>query len=228
MREPEPHQLTRATEAARSAVGNADAPELLRRYYDPTSGYAGSTFLDLEPNDPRDITATDLYALSLLDVRATPLAGRRLLQPSDHRERVLTALASPDLPAGADLLTASPATFDAAETLYLAVRDALGQKPWVTASKLCARKRQHFFPIRDSVVTQLVLGLGQDYLVDWKVYRHLLADLGLMAELSAVAARASEPSKRPGGIVDPPLRVLDVLLWMTAPADIRWRRGRPR
>jgi hypothetical protein len=138
MREPEPHQLSRATEAARTSVRHADAPELLRRYYDPTNGYAGSTFLNLEPNDPRDLTATDLYALSLLDVRATPLAGRRLLQPGDHRERVLTALASPDLPASANLLTATPATFDAAETLYLAVRDALGQKPWVTASKLCA------------------------------------------------------------------------------------------
>jgi hypothetical protein len=226
MREPEPHQLSRATEAARTSVRHADAPELLRRYYDPTNGYAGSTFLNLEPNDPRDLTATDLYALSLLDVRATPLAGRRLLQPGDHRERVLTALASPDLPASANLLTATPATFDAAETLYLAVRDALGQKPWVTASKLCARKRPHFFPVRDSVVTQLVLGLGQYYLVDWKVYRHLLSDQELMAELGAVTARASELSDRPDGIADPPLRVLDVLLWMTAPADLRRRRGR--
>ena len=92
----------------------------MRRYYDPTGGYAGSTFLDLGPNNPHDLTATDLYALSLLDVRATPFAGRRLLQPGDHRRRVLTALASPDLPASANLLTATPATFDAAETLYLA------------------------------------------------------------------------------------------------------------
>jgi hypothetical protein len=224
MREPEPHQLSRATEAARSAIGHPDAPELLRRYYDPTSGYAGPTFLDLDPNHPRDLTATDLYALSLLDVRATPLAGRRLLQAGEHRERVLTALASPDLPASADLLTASPATFDAAETLYLAVRDALGQMPWVATSKLCARKRPHFFPVRDSVVTELVLGLGQYYLVDWKVYRHLLADRKLMGDLGAVTARASELSKRSGGIADPPLRVLDVLLWMTAPADLRRRR----
>ena len=226
MREPEPHQLSRAAEAARNAVGQADAPELLRRYYDPASGYAGSTFLDLEPNEAHDLTATDLYALSLLDVRATPLAGRRLLQPGDHRERALIALASPDLPDSADLLTASPATFDAAETLYLAVRDALGQKPWVTASKLCARKRPLFFPVRDSVVTQLVLGLGQSYLVDWKVYRHLLADRELMTQLRAVTARASELSKRTDGIGDPPLRVLDVLLWMTASADLR-RRRRP-
>ena len=65
--EPEPDQLSRATEAARRAVRHANAPDLLRRYYDPTSGYAGSTFLDLEPNDPHDLTATDLYALSRLD-----------------------------------------------------------------------------------------------------------------------------------------------------------------
>jgi hypothetical protein len=47
-----------------------------------------------------------------------------------------------------------------------------------------------------------------------------------MAELGAVTARASELSDRPDGIADPPLRVLDVLLWMTAPADLRRRRGR--
>lgn len=227
MLEPKAEQLSRAMAAARSAVRHADAPNLLRKYYDPTSSYAGSTFLDLQPNDPEDLTATDLYALSLLDVRATPLAGRRLLQPGHHRECVLAALSSPDLPASADLSTASPATFDAAETLYLALRDALGQNPWVTASKLCARKRPYFFPIRDSVVTQLVLGLGELYLVDWMVYRHLLARQELMAELSMVTARASELSDSTDGISDPPLRVLDVLLWMTAPADLRRRRGKP-
>ncbi|CAA9295749.1 MAG: hypothetical protein AVDCRST_MAG48-934 [uncultured Friedmanniella sp.] len=57
--------------AARRAVRHADAPDLLRRYDDPTGGYAGSTFLDLKPNDPHDLPATDLCALSLLDVRAT-------------------------------------------------------------------------------------------------------------------------------------------------------------
>ena len=69
----------------------------------------------------------------------------------------------------------------------------------MTASKLCARKRPHFFPVRDSVVTQLVLGLGQVLPGRLEVYRHLLADRELMAELSSVAARASELSDRPIG-----------------------------
>lgn len=71
-----------------------------------------------------------------------------------------------------------------------------------------------------------MLGLGRDYLVDWQVYRHLLADRELMAELAAVTARVSELCALAGGIVDPPLRVLDVALWITAPAELRRRGGR--
>jgi hypothetical protein len=230
--EPSREQLTHATDAVRKALYNRDArhnrnaAHLLSRYYDPTSDYAGSTFLDLTPNHPHDVTATDLYALSLLDVRAKPLAGRRLLEPGGHRVAVINALSSDDLPESADLLTASDDTYEAAEKLYLAVRDALGRKPWVTASKLCARKRPHFFPVRDSVVTELVLGLGKSYLIDWQVYRHLLVDQEVMGELGAVTAQAAELSDRPDGIPDPPLRILDVLLWMTAPADLRRRRRR--
>lgn len=226
MREPEPAQLERAFSAAWKAVGHANAAHLLCRYYDRAGDYAGSSFLNLGPNEPLDLTATDLYALSLLNVRATPLAGRRLLEPGEHRQSVLAALASPDLPVSADLLTAPEATFDAAESLYLAMRDALGRKPWVTASKLCARKRPSFFPVRDSVVTELVLGLGKSYLVDWQVYRHFLADADLMGELRSVTAQASALPNCGEPIADPPLRVLDVLLWLTAPADLRRRRGR--
>jgi len=226
MREPAPHQLDRASEAAWAAVRHPEAPDLLRRYYDPSGDYAGSTFLDLGPNDPHDLTATDLYALSLLDVRATPRAGRHLLEVGEHRERVLAALANPHLPATADLLSASPTTFDGAKMLYLAVLGALGRNPWVTASKLCARKRPGFFPVRDSVVTERVLGLGKSYRIDWQVYRDLLADQALMSKLTSVTAQALELSDRSAGIADPPLRALDVLLWMTAPAALRRRRGR--
>jgi hypothetical protein len=60
MRKPEPHQLTRAAEAARRAVGLVNASELLRGYDYPTGGCAGSTFLDLESDDSPDLTATEL------------------------------------------------------------------------------------------------------------------------------------------------------------------------
>ena len=99
MRAPDRDQLDRASAAAWAAVRHERAAELLRQYYDPATDYAGSTFLDLQPNNPQDLAATDLYALSLLDVRATPLAGRRLLEDGEPRTRVLKALADADLPA---------------------------------------------------------------------------------------------------------------------------------
>ena len=222
---PDQDQLDRASAAAWAAVRHERAARLLRQYYDPATDYAGSTFLDLQPKNPQDLTATDLYALSLLDVRATPLAGRRLLEDGEPRTRVLKALVDADLPASANLGSAGPATFDAAERLYLAVRDALGRKPWVTASKLCARKRPHFFPVRDSVVTERLLGLGKSYLIDWQVYRHLLSDHELMAAVEAKAAQAAQLLDQPDGLGDPPLRLLDALLWVTAPVELR-RRGR--
>ena len=219
-----PHrgQLIHASSAAWAAVRDPRAVSWLTEYYDPAGNYAGSILLDLSLNDPFNLTATDLYALSTLDVRATPLAGRRLLQSGVHRDRVLAALGSTDLPKAADLLTANDVTFGAAEELYLAIRDAHGHRPWVTASKLCARKRPHFYPIRDSVVTQILLRLGKSYVVDWKVYRHLLADQELMARLLEVVELAYHRSGI--AILDPPLRVLDVLLWRSVPSDLRRRR----
>ncbi len=164
-------------------TSTAAAVKALRDYYDPAGGYAGTTFLDL-PNDPGDITATsrrhhgditatDLYALSTLDVRATPRAGRRLLCRGSCRTAVLDALASP-VSADIDLRTAGSDTWTAAAKLYEASKPALGRNPWVTTSRLCARKRPNFFPVRDRVVSERLLGLGRSYLVDWGVYRHLL------------------------------------------------------
>lgn len=224
---PSRQQLDRATTEARKSVEDPRAPAMLRDYYDPAGNYAGSTFLDLSPNPGDDLTATDLYALSLLDVRARPRAGRRLLEPGSDREVVLAALANPRLPQAADLATADAETFAAATTLYLALKQALGVNPWVTASKLCARKRPMFFPVRDSVVTEIRLGIGAHYLVDWKVYQHLLADQKLRVALRQQVAEAETLLAPTRKIHDPLLRVLDVLLWMTTPADLR-RRNRSR
>lgn len=216
--------MAHARREAFLALNHPDAADLLRAYYDPAGNYAGATFVELEPNDPLDVTATDLYALSLLSVNAGPRAGRALLTPGPHRDLVRAALADPALPVDADLLTADADTTEAAERLYLAVRDALGNRPWVTASKLCARKRPHLFPVRDSVVTLKRLKLGLDYLVDWQVYRALLGDHELTAALREVTARAQEGVSFP--ITEPALRTLDVLLWMTADASMRPRRQR--
>jgi len=44
------------------------------------------------PNDPNDLTATDLHAVSLLSVTIGPRATRRLLEDGPERTEVLTAL----------------------------------------------------------------------------------------------------------------------------------------
>lgn len=223
----------RALVVARNACDHPKAAKYVHDYYNPTGNYAGATFTHLQPVVPDDVTATDLYAISLLQVNAGPLAGRRLLEPGDHRDKVLAALTDADLPADADLTTAGDPTWKAAETLYLAVRDALGARPWVTASKLCARKRPRFFPVRDNVATRLVLRGGTDYLADWHMYRHLLRDpdlSGALADIAdqarALAEIADQARALPGNVTidDPPIRILDVVLWMTAPADLRRRR----
>jgi hypothetical protein len=223
-REPSSEQLAHALGRARAAVANPESSaQHLRTYYSPTGNYAGSTFLDLAPNPATDVTSTDLYALSLLDVRAGPRAARRLLQDNTYRAAVIHALMNPALDEEVDLLTADEEAFAAAEVLYLAVRAALGRRPWVTASKLCARKRSRFFPVRDSVVTQHLLQLGNDYLTDWLVYRHLLADSQVRSGLEAAVGLAANGEKAVV-VADPLLRVLDVLLWMTAPPEMRPRR----
>lgn len=207
------------------ALRHPRASELLVAYYNPSGRYAGGTFLDLKPNPAYEITPTDLYALSLLDVRAKPRGGRRLLESGPHRDRVRAALKDKRLPQKVDLRTADDETFAAAEELYIAVKTALGDNPWVTASKLCARKRPRFFPVRDNVVTVRRLELGKSWLIDWKVFQHLLNDSSLEDMLAKRLLDANEISGSVA-ITDPPLRVLDVLLWMTATPEMRRRTGR--
>jgi hypothetical protein len=219
---PTREQHIHAAEMTRVALyDEARAVQALRDYYDPAGRYAGATFLDL-PNEACNITAADLYALSTLNVHARPLAGRRLLYPGSYRIAVLAALASPNLPADADLRTAPEPTWEAAATLYDAVKAALGGDSWVTASKLCARKRPSFFPVRDSVVTERLLGLGRSYETDWAVYKQLV----LERKRQRVLIRIIEVTSNQLGfkITDPHLRVLDVILWATAPSEFRHKR----
>jgi Family of unknown function (DUF6308) len=68
------------------------------------------------------------------------------------------------------------------ERLYLQVKPALSRSEvhdknaWVTASKLCARKRPDLFPVRDRIVCEY-LGLlkNGNYQVDWQVFRYLIS-----------------------------------------------------
>ncbi|TRW46384.1 DUF6308 family protein [Georgenia yuyongxinii] len=159
-----------------SVEGDRPAHVRLARYYDRERKYAAATFTDL-PNIADDVTADDLLAVSLLSVRISPLDVRRLVEPSPERSAVLASLrALPDVGltmADADTLTAMAVFY---EDVKHALKDpwAKSSDRWVTASKLCARKRPDLFPVRDRKVRDL-LGLTRfaDYRVDWQVFRHL-------------------------------------------------------
>ncbi len=101
------------------ALEDPAAVKYLHWYYDPGGNYAGSTFLDLDPVSPWNITSADLLALTLLSVQAPPYSVRRLLEPSPDRSQVLRLLAEDRLPLDADLAMAD------ADTLL----------PWPTSTK---------------------------------------------------------------------------------------------
>ena len=87
---------------------------------------------------------------------------------------------------------------------------------WVTASKICARKRPRQFPVRDCVVRGL-LGLTQydSYKIDWQVFRTLIGDRGIVVACDTAIAAAHEAADGRRLDVDRDrLRVLDTALWM--------------
>ena len=193
----------------------------LANYYDVDMDYAGATFVTLGPIDSDDVTATDLHAIAMLNVKAGPGATRRLLEPCASRSEVLAALRGlPD----SDLLVASPATLAAMETMYLAVKGTLSASTvarpnaWVTAAKLCARKRPDLFPVRDhKVCAYLGLATAQHkYQVDWQMFRFLIGDKDISLALDAACEQTMlsvRDSDRRVEMDVPRLRLLDAALW---------------
>src|SRR5690554_1357827 len=72
--------------AALSLDGPDPVHERLIRYYDPSSGNAGATFLALPTREPDEVTAADLLATTLLGVSFRPADVRRLLDPGEARD----------------------------------------------------------------------------------------------------------------------------------------------
>jgi hypothetical protein len=122
-----------------------------------------------------------------------------------------------------NLAEADAATLGDASDLYEDVKRALASPraaksdPWVTASKLCARKRPHLLPVRDSKVRKL-LGIppGSDHRYDWLVHRELVRTSEILSLLDEATAKAATPAGVQIDIPDSSLRVLDVALWAHA------------
>ena len=216
--------MDRGVEIARAVVHDPGIVDDLAQYYDRDSNYAGATFHELLPEDPYAVTSGDLLALTLLRVRAEPQSVRRLLETTATNREVRHLLTEDVLPLDADLVVADDATLMAMADLHNACKHALSlttvaeSNPWVTASKLCARKRPDLFPVRDSVVCDLLelSGRRQNYEVDWQVYRRIIQDEGVRTRLDVVVQEAAQRGRVNVGHPNRRLRHLDVALWMYA------------
>lgn len=209
-------EIDDAKELALAALKSAR----LDRYYDVTTDYAGATFATLGENPADDIVASDLHAVTMLSVSVGPRATRRLLEPGPHREAVREALANPALGTDTVLADATATTFEAMWALHSAVKAALSDphsgssNPWVTSSKLTARKRPDLIPVRDSVVGK---ALGARALrsasVYWRLFHSLLNDQDVVKAM--LNARDALSDARPEVVVDTSdVRFLDAALWM--------------
>ncbi|MDO8122558.1 DUF6308 family protein [Isoptericola sp. b490] len=199
-------------------AGPRPVGERLARFYDRDGDYAGATFAALSPNPPNDLTAVDLHAVSMLSVSVGPRATRRLLDDGPSRNDVLEALEAVPV---MDLHVAGPEVLEAMGHLYTTVKGYLSAPTtahpnrWVTASKICARKRPALFPVRDRVVCGYLglLDLGS-WQADYQVFRSLLGDPEVQQAVDAAADAAdASAGDRRLRIDTERLRILDAALW---------------
>ncbi|WCE38830.1 DUF6308 family protein [Brevibacterium sp. BDJS002] len=202
-------------------LNNDLTPERVRKYYDVDTNYAGATFAGLKPNAAGEITDTDLLAVTTLSVDIPVLAVRRILEDNAIQSKIHGALEALAACALEDTVAQSfpsmEAFYDLVKSL-LAKADTKSSNPWVTASKIAARKRPDLFPVRDRVVCKL-LGIHRhgDRAKDWVVYRELMRDEEVRSALSAAVAKAEAvEDQREVNFDLEPLRQLDVALWSAA------------
>ncbi|SLN00740.1 DUF6308 family protein [Brevibacterium yomogidense] len=221
--EVEQQYIDHAREQTLTALTSPETPQRLRRYYCVDTDYAGASFTRITPNPSDAISASDLLATSMLSVSIPAHSVRLFVEDKGTRKTVRRLLeALPDR----RLEDAKGKHFAPMSDFYEFVKANLGQagaadpNPWVTASKLTARKRPDLFPVRDAAVCDF-LGLAElrDFGKDWRVFRELMRDEqvddvlddlrdGLKDLASSSPCRVKSDKER--------LRVLDAALWVHA------------
>ncbi|GAB3785453.1 DUF6308 family protein [Nocardioides ungokensis] len=226
--------LATATDQTLAAVTGTKAVESLVRYYDRNGSYAGTLFLDAQPNDPNAVEASDLYAVTTLSIKLDARQGRLLLDEGDVREQVKRHLRNldPCLPI-TDLTHGEGGSAETLARMYELhgqFRSLLAgaSNRWVTAAKLCARKRPRLFPVRDNLVCEY-LGAGRslksgdgwpgDFSIDIQVYGHLMTNPKIVAALSWLREELTATYGLRVDVED--LRLLDSALWMAARRHLR-------
>ncbi len=212
---------TRARDQALKALSHESTPEKVGKFYDPESNFAGSTFTQLRPLDMVAVTATDLLATGTLSVRIPPRAVRRILEDEDTKRelsRLLSALPPVKLESTTAIDFAPMCEFYDLVKASLAQSGTVSSNPWVTASKITARKRPDLYPVRDRVVCKY-LGIQNlnDRARDWYVFRELLRDEEIQGRLSELPDLAQEAHRGTALTIEvEPLRLMDAALWRFA------------
>jgi hypothetical protein len=222
---PDPERVAEARTAAVEALrdtGDRPVAERLATYYEVEGNYVGATFVELQPIDNFAITPADILAVRLMNAPIGARSTRQLL--GSHHADIRSALL--ELPLGDDLPGAGQALFDAMELFHLAIKAALDDpevddpNPWVSTSKLCARKRPGLFPVRDDKVCRHLRLLAPRrrnwYRTDWQVFQELLLD----GEIVHLIDEAQDKVRKLGRVTHQVdmhrLRVLDAALWTAA------------
>ena len=189
------------------------------KYFAIDSNYAGALFLGVEPNAPDRFTPTDLFAVSSLSVNIPARGARRLLQEAhDEHDPIkklkdLTTTRLEDAK-GADLEVMADFHHSVKKTLRR--HGAKSSNAWVTAAKLCARKRPHLFPVRDRRVSEFLgFHTGMTLVEEYAVYRSLMNDHEVRRALEHLEEELRGREIQDGLILEGvPLRLLDAALWM--------------
>lgn len=180
------------------------AIDRVRRYF---RWWSGRHFDVIGENDPNAITGDDLVAVSLLSIEIPPEAAIAILE--DKKDELVGCLKN--IPQGKDavLWEVGESTINEgsqADSLWQILHeiDGIG---WVTAHKLCARKRPHLLPVYDSVVKAALQPRSREF---WKPLRKTLVDH------PEIVARLEEVKEDAG--IDKRislLRTMDVAVWMS-------------
>ena len=144
--------MERARHRSREALQDEGlAVSRLSAYYRREGNYAGATFGELSPNHPYAFSATDLLAVTMLSVEIPQVAVRRIAEPGPTAAQLSRLLSDDALAIDLNLLVAGRETLSKMGELYEAVKAALApvgvrtSDRWVTAAKICARKRPDLF-----------------------------------------------------------------------------------
>ena len=198
---------------ALSIADDTAAVDLVRRYFEHDKEgrvrFTGSRFDNWQGGglygvNANRITDADIDAVAFLSVEIPP---RAVIELIERRAAKIEGLLS-EIPMTLELHMADAAAVSPGskpDQLWRLFRDVTGVG-WVTAGKLCARKRPHLLPVYDERV-KLLVGAPENF---WEALRQQLHadDHKLARRLDSIRQQAAADVSI--------IRVFDVIAWMEA------------